>query len=60
MNQSVQRPEDQSEGFGRVKVPEYKGVHACVLSGQVWSTLATLWTVDRQAPPSMGFPSQEY
>ena len=31
-----------------------------VLVAQSCPTLATLWTIARQAPLSMGFPSQEY
>ena len=32
---------------------------SCLLT-KSWPTLATLWTVDYQAPLSMGFPRQEY
>ena len=32
----------------------------CVLSRSVMSDCATLWTVARQAPLSMGFSRQEY
>ena len=34
-------------------------MHVCSVA-KFCQLFATLWTVERQAPPSMGFPRQEY
>ena len=44
-----------------LEVYEYLGMRVCVLSRFSYVHLrATLWTVARQAPLSMGFSRQEY